>query len=325
MTREPAQDARRTVYGYAAFYAGLAFTQLLGTLGLVPVSVAGLLAAPVPIAGAVARGRPLREWAALLAATALAGGLGSRALSGAAILLVAGSLGLPIGRGVRRNGSYGRSVAVVTLLMFAALAGTMVGAWSELGEAVAQSRDELGRALDEAGGDERAIRLLERQVWVTDHWPYLLFGVAFAIALFAGCAMVSAARQWIARRHGLAGAGSFRTMRPPDALAWLVILMFALWYADYRSPSETLRYVAWNGAIALAVVYWVNGLCVLAFTLRALRPHPLIGMMLIAISLLLLNLLTVVGLFDTWGDFRPRIARRLAGERPRGDGSDDVV
>ncbi len=108
--------------------------------------------------------------------------------------------------------------------------------------------------------------------------------------------------------------GSFRAMRPPEWLVWCVIATALLWFADWRWPSEALRLVSWNAALGLVGIYWLNGLSVLVYGLWAWKPHPLTAAAIVLALLLLrlIYLLSIAGLFDTWGDFRKKVDEMMA-------------
>jgi hypothetical protein len=60
-------------------------------------------------------------------------------------------------------------------------------------------------------------------------------------------------------------------MRPPEWRVWAVILALVAWLVDNRWPSDTVRVAAWNGAVALGAVYWLNGLGILLCAMEAFR------------------------------------------------------
>ena len=114
-------------------------------------------------------------------------------------------------------------------------------------------------------------------------------------------------------------------MRPPDGLAWAVIATALLWFADQQWPTDSLRIISWNAAFALAGLYWVNGLSIAGYAIAAFRPNPFM-IALLAVAAVLMNfisLLAIVGLFDTWGDFRRKIDEVLAARELREHSGDD--
>ena len=78
-----------------------------------------------------------------------------------------------------------------------------------------------------------------------------------------------------------------------------------------RSFDESLRLLVWNGAIALAGIYWLNGFGI-TVTLVAKVRVPLILVPLLILLLLIVwqagVVLTMLGFFDTWIEFRNRLA-----------------
>jgi hypothetical protein len=150
--------------------------------------------------------------------------------------------------------------------------------------------------------------------WLQEHGSDLALGMLFWPVLAGVCGAVSLMSHRARRTFALPGVrGGFSSLRPPDWFVWLVIALCALWYAEHRWPNPALRACVWNASLAVAGVYWMNGLSIVAFAIRMLRPNLLI---LFLIVFLLLNgqmhpMLAFVGLFDTWVNFRDRV-RRLA-------------
>jgi hypothetical protein len=104
-------------------------------------------------------------------------------------------------------------------------------------------------------------------------------------------------------------------MRPPEWLVWVVIATAALWFADRQWPSEALRIVSWNVAIGLLAVYALNGLGIIVYGIAAWKPHPLLffALLMVFIWAGMAMLLPILGLFDTWSNFRAHIDRLAAG------------
>jgi len=115
-------------------------------------------------------------------------------------------------------------------------------------------------------------------------------------------------------------AGGFRNFRPPDWLVWAAILSALGFFAYGRWPVALVRNVSWNAAIALAAVYWLNGLAVLVFALSALRLRPFLAAAIFLGMVVYPGTHAVfcgVGFFDTWAEFRPRLRRAIAARRAR--------
>ncbi len=286
--------------------------------------LAGALAAlPVPVALLWVRGR---RGAAL--APALAAGLPALFLGGAPLMLVVSGAvalaGVLLGALARRGWSIGWCVAALALLMFClsliSVSGTTRSDWSVFFNARAAALEA------EAGG---GTALAEVMKWMDERLPFVGFGLLFQGALFSAAAQ--AGLVFFLLRAGADGEaapvpeGRFRTMRPPEWLVWLAILALVLWLADNRWPNDAVRFVAWNGAIALSAVYWLNGLGIALCAMEAFGLRPVMCVVLLALLFIMQaqHLLAVAGFVDTWFDQRLTAARIAAAWRARRDRDDD--
>ena len=159
--------------------------------------------------------------------------------------------------------------------------------------------------------------------WVVEHWYALVFGTTFIVSMWMALALVGLT-EWTMRRGGVTTRpkGDLRGLRVPDWVVWLAIAATLLWALDRNYPQDTLRIVAWNGGIMLAGVYWLCGLSILFHTVTALRLPPMLVVLFLVLFFMAGNaqlLLCVIGLFDTWADFRGRLDRALARRRERND------
>ena len=164
--------------------------------------------------------------------------------------------------------------------------------------------------------------------WVNEHWQYVLFGLTFSGIATSVCAVVTVASRWTYRRTGLPeGVGSFASMRPPEWLVWAVIATVGLWFADRQWPSEALRILSWNAGIGFLAIYWLNGLGILVYGIAAWKPHPLVLMALLMVMIWagMVSMLPMLGLFDTWSNFRKRIDRLAAGGGDKQQTPDDTA
>jgi uncharacterized protein YybS (DUF2232 family) len=153
------------------------------------------------------------------------------------------------------------------------------------------------------------------------------FGVGFVFGLITASVYTSVTGGVLRRLLGRPGfAGSFKDFRPTEWLVWGAIAVALGCLLEYHWPNPVLRAVAWNSAIALASVYWFNGLSIVVYGVHVLRPGLLAfaGFLLVVIALINLGMMPVlglVGLFDTWGDYRRKLdalgaARRSGGPPP---------
>ncbi len=333
---EPVALAKFGLLAVGLFCMALATTLLVG-----PNPVAEALF-PLPVAICIALGWPGRA-GTLCAAAAGAGllALWARhdvALGAYAAVAYAGAaaLGVVLGFGLRKRWRYGRIVAAVTaagaMLEFYAIASDWTG-WlssSMTGiEWLRKSIESRAKDVDPALLDQqlKSLRFFE------DNIPALAPGSSIGTMLILSCLAVTAAAWWL-RRQGartLPKGGFVRTIRPPDWLAWVLILAVGLWFADQRWPHVALRWSSWNALIVLSVVYWLNGLSVLAYATTVLRPHFLVAALMIWALLLREThlLLAMAGLFDTWFEFRRKVnalalaRRRLLEGRDRDDDDRD--
>lgn len=312
--------------------------RVLGSLAAVAVAVLlvpplGIFIAAVVLAKLVAQ----REWQTvytLLGVIAVAGtmvlsrdGLQFSFSQAIFTLLTSVALGVPPGLGVLYGWSYGRIVAICTTCLFC------INAWisPQANAIVRLMHEDVIKTLEgpeAAELDEVQRRTLMVNEWFLQNWNYFAFGAAFCGALVMSCIAVSAAR-WRLRKAGLKGAsdGGFRSLRPPEWMVWPVIVTAVLVYVDLQSPSEAVRTLSWSGAVGLITVYTLDGIAILAYIVHAFRPNIFLvfTMVFILIVFQLVTMLPLIGLFDTWGEFRRKIdtvlAARKLGDDPRDDGA----
>ena len=309
-------------------------------LGLLIVATAfaflpglGVIVAAAAVAIQVARGRWRTALLYVVAAGAAGAGvayvasLNAEALSGGRAALEgiygafgAAVLGVCIGVGIAMRFRFGLIVGAAALAAFAVFVIPLAGQLDTVEELHVQTVATLEGPDAPPAGRERA--LLELQEWIYGHWKYLYVGLAFGSALFSAAVAAYGAMFWLRRSRPLEGVGGFRTMRPPEWLVWLVIVAASLWFVDRSWPNEWVRMAGWNLAIALAAVYWLNGLSVLTYAVAVLRPHPVLVVILMA-AIILFQLgvaLLFIGLFDTWGEFRHKLDRLAAARLERENG-----
>ncbi len=286
--------------------------------------VAAVVALPFPVAVLWTRGR--RASALLLALVAglplFAAGGAPVTLAAAAVVAAAGTL---LARLAGRGWSYGRCVAALALLLFFLAAGgasaTARQDWTVFFAARAAEVESLGGA-----GNAAFAGWLK---WLDEHLVFLGFGLLFQGALYAAVVQAALFFGWLRATAGEGAAplpeGRFRTMRPPEWLVWAVILVLVTWLVDNRWPNDALRACAWNGAVALGAVYWLNGLGILLCATEAFRFRP--GLVVLTVSLVFLlslqHLLAVAGLLDIWFDQRLAAARLAEAWRARRDSRND--
>ncbi len=309
----------------------LAQASMLVFASVVLFPTAGQMVAALVVAILVARGR-FRECGIVLLAGALAAFVRTRSLALPIAVVATGATGFPIGLGIASRWSYARIVAVSTACAFAV---SMALTMTQL-DALLAVASELESLLTESleGSDAEEFRekgfedLLEMYRLFVANWRYLFFGLSFSGTLISVCVLSTLASRWTRRWTGLPeGVGSFSMIRPPEWLVWVVIVAAALWFADRQWPSEALRTVSWNTAIGLLTVYWLNGLGILVYGMTAWKPHPLVilGLLTLLVWAGMASMLPMLGLFDTWSDFRKRIDRLAAGRGDKQQSPDDTA
>ncbi len=286
--------------------------------------VAAVVALPFPVAMLWIRGR--RASALLLALVAglplFAAGGAPVTLAAAAVVAAAGTL---LARLAGRGWSYGRCVAALALLLFFLAAGGASATARQDWTVFFAARAAEFESPDGAGNAAFAGWLK----WLDEHLVFVGYGLLFQGALFAAAVQAALFFGWLRATAGEGAAplpeGRFRTMRPPEWLVWAVILVLVTWLVDNRWPNDALRACAWNGAVALGAVYWLNGLGILLCATEAFRFRP--GLVVLTVSLVFLltqqQLLALVGLVDIWFDQRLAAARLAEAWRTRRDRRDD--
>lgn len=281
----------------SAFYAGLWIIVLVAVA--IPTALKRPAHALVPllmVAGAAAFLR--QEWAVHM-------------------VLVAGA-GVVLGFGIVRRWTYGQVVAAVTAAVFVLTAALALGRreqWQAEAAYFVENVLEVSEA--ESSLDQGAGAMDRLGLMVVEHWGDFGLGLMFLPILALSCAGVSSTAWWLRRRYGEAGLrGSFREMRAPEWLVWPAILTALLWFADGRWPGFGLRPLVWNAGLVLASVYWINGLSIVAYGVYLWHPHPgaVLGILAAVTLLCGAQLPCILGLFDTWGDFRSSL-RRWIGPR----------
>ncbi|MCC6796847.1 MAG: DUF2232 domain-containing protein [Candidatus Hydrogenedentes bacterium] len=247
-----------------------------------------------------------------LSSTQFAGMVG---MSAANALLIS-SMGLPIGLGTSRGWTYGR-VVVATIATFSVLVGVYLKVcWASfnriIDSMIAWFTEQLNLQAAEMGQE-----LVDEQIaglrWFGENKFALAVGIEFAVYLMLTCVLVSITvailRRWFADPGTI---GSFRDMRPPDWLVWGGIATAVLWYVEHQyGGGIELRFVTWNVAVGLSSIYFLNGCAVFIYGLSVLAPGLFLLVLLVFMFVMsgLYPALSMIGLFDTWANFRVRMDR----------------
>jgi Predicted membrane protein (DUF2232) len=281
-----------------------------------------LLAPPVllfgPLAGLLLLSRPrsVREWLWLLATGAWSflwlnqpGGLAGQFARAEAVLITGSFLALTIWRPSARFSRALAATAIGGVALIVWMWHFGVG-WTAVREAVEQelwryNRDFLVRLEQVAPSMSDPAMLDEMSAMVRT--IALLYPGLLALASMAGVALAWVWHRRIARRPlGPAPAG-FSSFEFSDQLVWGWVLGLALCLAPL---PEVWSSIGANLLMVWAVLYAARGLAVFAAGTRRV-PAPVIATLSLVAMLLLpfvVGGLTLLGLADTWLDFRRRLA-----------------
>jgi hypothetical protein len=268
-----------------------------------------------PLAGLLLLSRPgtAREWVWLLAGGAWSalwlqqiGGLGAQVTRAAAVLLCGAFLALTLWQ---PSNAVGRAVAAT------AAAGTVLGlwmwrlgiGWSRLVTGVDQELSTYETAVRDQWRNAGAPQELITQAGALMHSVSQLYPALLALAGIAGLRL---AWSWYHRLavHPLgAPPAPFRTFGFNDQLIWGWVAAVALALAPVPEPW---RMAGANLILVLGVLYAARGLAVVLTQAGGVAGPVAAVLGFIAIFLLpfVVGGLTLLGLADTWLDFRRRLA-----------------
>lgn len=298
------------------------------------IGMSNLEVIAVPVLPAVYAGRGDTRGAAGLAAAAVIGaGLahGVRSLVPAGpnpagwvfVLYYTGLAlaGLVAGASMARRWTYGQTAVLLAGLVTAALGIVIATHWHWWHEMAIQAYSFFFESGPQQEFDEAQKALLEQVRWLmVDHWTDLSLGMLSWQVLAMSCITVSLTAALLRKRFGKQGPrGSFRTMRPPEALVWVAIAAAGLWMVNNQWPNDGLRVVAWNLGVVMTGVYWLSGLSIVLYALHVLKPGAFVYVAVVLLATLPtcgIHIPALLGLFDTWANFRVRVrALKLARER----------
>jgi predicted membrane protein DUF2232 len=273
-----------------------------------------------PLAGLLLLSRPgtAREWVWLLAGGAWSalwlqqiGGLGAQVTRAAAVLLCGAFLALTLWQ---PSNAVGRAVAAT------AAAGTVLGlwmwrlgiGWSRLVTGVDQELSTYETAVRDQWRNAGASQELITQAGALMHSVSQLYPALLALAGIAGLRL---AWFWYHRLavHPLgAPPAPFRTFGFNDQLVWGWVAAVSLALAPVPEPW---RLAGANLILVLGVLYAARGLAVVMTQAGGVAASVAAVLGFIAIFLLpfVVGGLTLLGLADTWLDFRRRLATPSTG------------
>jgi hypothetical protein len=283
-----------------------------------------LFAPPVfvfgPLAGLLLLSRPgtVREWIWMLAAAVWSvlwlrevGGLGAQVIRAGAVLLCGTFLALTLWR---PSNGVGRALAAT-----AGACAALVLWMRELGIGWAQLVGGVDRdlaAYQTAIGDQwrtaGASQELIDQASAVMHSVSQLYTGLLALAAIAGLRLAWAWYHRLAARPLGNPPAPFRSFGFSDQLVWGWVAAVALALVPVPEPW---RLLGANLLLVLGVLYAARGLAVVAAQSRGVAGP--VGAVLVLVSLFLLPFvvggLTLLGLADTWLDFRRRLTTPTTG------------
>jgi hypothetical protein len=286
--------------------AGLLSAALFSLAYVVPVLALVSTLAPVPLTvHRLARGFVNGVLAALLAVALVAGLFSpSRALAFLVVLVLPGML---IGEAVARGRGLRRGALWAFLLLGAEVAAALLFAGPRMAQGVLQPIAEwrspefladMRTRLPAESVEQWAEQAATFEAAMSVVYPGAFFVLAATMVL-ANAALL---RTYLARRDpGWLDGGEFEGLRMSIALPLLFVLGGAM------VAIVPLRNVGYNVVLVTAFFFAIQGLAVVAYYAHRLAGPPFLRAGLLI--LVLLNpwapqILALLGLFDTWADFR---------------------
>lgn len=239
--------------------------------------------------------------------------------------------GLVVAEGIRRCWRYSRIVVAVSAPVIALLGVNMALRWHKMMKlvmaALANVQAQAAKPLSQRP-DANAQAMLQLYQWLYQHWSTIAAGVLVATTVTTACVGISLTSMWLRRVMRRPGPiESFRSFAVPDWLAWVVIATAVAGYVDYyRLPGTALRPVAWSAGVALAGLYWLNGLAILAhlvYVATVLNARAA-GLLMAGATIVFFSPLVItLGLFDTWFGFRGKLDKLVEIKRRIDESRDD--
>jgi hypothetical protein len=283
-----------------------------------------LLAPPVfvfgPLAGLLLVSRPgtMREWAYLLVAGAWSllwlqeiGGLGAQVTRAGAVLLIGSFLALTLWQPSNGVGRALAATAGAGAALLVWMRGLGIG-WTQLVSGVDHDLAVYQTSLREQWRGAGAPQELIDQSVALMHSASQLYPGLLAIAGFAGLRLAWAWYHRVAARPLGAPPAPFRTFVFNDQLVWGWVAAAGLVLIPVAEPW---RLLGANLLLVLGVLYAARGLAVVVSQSRGIAGP--VGAVLTLVAMLVLPFvvggLTLLGLADTWLDFRRRLSTPATG------------
>lgn len=250
--------------------------------------------------------------AAMVTTLVLAGRLTPDLFFYAGLLLFGYLMGEGWRQGQSKEQFVGRAILTVVgvsaagVLLVAASAGT--GPLTLLSRYVGENLRMTLSLYEQMDMPEETIALFRDALpQMTYYLVRILPAMIVAILLLTGWINLLAARRLLAKNRVTAPSlGEFKKWRIPDPIVWGVIGSGVL----LMVPVSGIRLIGFSGLIALCPLYFLQGMAITAFWFDHKRVPGLIrGFLytLILLQHLMMLVVMLVGLFDTWLDFRKRI------------------
>ncbi|MFH1833613.1 MAG: DUF2232 domain-containing protein [bacterium] len=305
----------------------IALGLLMAVFPLAAVVVIPTLA--LPTAHVVAsRGVPSGLVVALAAAAVLFAGFGMGLAM--LVLLLCLAVGMVLGLAVRGRWKFGRSLAAVAAAVFGALLVWGTALWLILGLDLTRLRESVDGSIAEAAalyarmgvGTETVDAASAQLRQIARVVPYLTPGLmGIAAVLLAVCSLGLAYLLFPRLREKVAVGLSLSGFRMHWAAAYasiagLAMLVFARGDAEWRT---VVLYVGINVLLVSQTLFFLQGLAVARWFVvtRQLRPGSRAALYIGAIlGQALFQVTGLIGLLDTWLDYRKRFALKSPGTGP---------
>ncbi len=219
--------------------------------------------------------------------------------------------GLVRGGGVALACGLGFALLLVIIIHFAGTFHLLTAVKTYLETMVA----EIAKLQQTAGvSNVQTALLTEHGAEVASFVFYVIPSLVFVFALLAVVVNLLFSRRFIRMPHLFSGhSWDVAAFRISDVVIWAVIAAASAFFAGrYLVHIEWLEFAGINAIIALAALYFFQGLAVTAFFLRRIRM-PLLRIAAYIVIILFFQtvglLIVALGLADVWVDFRRRAHR----------------
>jgi len=229
-----------------------------------------------------------------------------------------GAIGLMLGKWEDRRESItslaGRSLLFLSLGALVFLVWQVGGSWQEsINGLETYSKEVFNQMILSNQGQEQLKEQLavakEYQDRIIYYAVRVLPGFFVSLILFIIWLNVVAARKVFIKETLFKGLGSLSDWRLSFTCVWILIAFGGLFFGDlYIFKTNFLKILAINGFIVLGLLYFFQGLAILAFFSKQWSLSSPIKLLFFLVffmcSYIIVPLLLGFGLFDSWFDFR---------------------